>query len=177
MGIELKQLAWVLAIVPFLACCGGKSDRNAAGSEEQPEERPGELVAECSEENSEAECKLYCHLESGEPVGGGCFPVAPGGPYICSCDWGPSEGRYFPLESCADLEASIQSVCAQTSPLPDCPSVPPPPGEQCSHRQSCWIEDFVGDCSPGEAVRSTAVGVNCVDGFWQQAGTAEAFCP
>lgn len=180
---SMRHFSWVLVMVPFLACCGGKGEHNSEepsepeDQEQQEQQEPEALITDCTVENSEAECELYCHISSGEAVAAACFPIAPGGPISCSCEGGPSAGRFFSLSSCDDLEASMQSVCAQTSPAPPCPSLLPASGQPCSHRQMCWIEEFSGDCSAGQTVRSSSVGLDCVEGFWRETGVAEDFCP
>ena len=171
----MRHFSWVLVVVPLLACCGGKGEHDSEEPAEPAE--PEALVSECWPENSDAECELSCHLSSGEPVAAQCVSATGEMPLSCSCEGGPSDGRFFSLSSCDDLEPSIASVCAQTSPIPACPSLVPASGQACSHRQMCWIEEFSGDCSGNQAVRSRSVGVDCVEGVWQETGVGEDFCP
>ena len=188
----MRRASWVLVVAPFLVCCGGKGEHNQHDPEdpealedpedqEQPgdQEQPEPLISECREENSEAECETICHLPSKEPVGAECFlvgmPVET--PLRCSCEGGPSDGAFFALASCADLQASIASVCAQGAPPPPCPTVVPASGQSCTHSQECWVEEFSGDCSPGEAVRRRSVGVECANGVWRETGVGEEPCP
>lgn len=172
-----RCLAWALLVAPVLACCGGESERDPTEREEP--EQPEVTVSECREENSEAECEFTCHLQSGEPVAAGCMAVAAPGqmPLNCNCEDGPSDGKFFSLTSCDDLLPSIASVCAQSSPAPTCPNVVPAPGQACSHRQTCWIEESISDCSAGQAVRSRNLGFACSDGVWEETGVGEDFCP
>lgn len=172
----MRNFSWVLVAVPFLACCGGKGEHNAE-EQEQPVEEPEALITDCTVENSEAECELYCHLDSGAPVTGECVLGAVPGELRCSCEGGPSDGVFFSLSSCDDLQATIASVCTQSLSIPACPSAVPAVGQSCSHRQTCWVEEFSGDCAPGEAVRSRSVGVECVDGVWRETGVGEESCP
>jgi len=177
----MRNFSWVLVVVPFLACCGGKGERNAEeesdGQDEQEEEEEQKpLVSDCSLQRSDTECLLTCLLEWGDAVTGHCEPAS-GASWSCSCNGGPSDGRLFSVASCDDLQASVESVCAETSPPPACPTLVPTPGQACSHQQSCWIEEFRGDCSAGESVRSRSAGFTCTDGVWQESGVGEEFCP
>ncbi|HEU5073995.1 MAG TPA: hypothetical protein VFU02_07475 [Polyangiaceae bacterium] len=177
-----RHLAWALLVAPFMACCGGESERDPMERDDPAEPEPEEpevTVSECREENSEAECEFTCHLPSSEPVAAGCFLVAAPGqmPLNCSCEGGPSDGTFFSLSSCDELLPSIESVCAQTSPAPPCPTVVPASGQACSHRQTCLIEDFSADCSAGQHVRSRSLNFVCSDGVWKETGVQEEFCP
>lgn len=174
LGGSMRNFSWVLVVALFPGCYG----REAEPEPEHDSEEPAALVSECWLENSGAECELRCDLSSGESVSGECVSAAVPGelPLSCSCEGGPSDGRFFSLASCDDLEASMASVCAETSPTPACPSLVPEFGQACSHRQECWIEDFRGDCSVGP-VRSHSVGLHCDQGVWEETGVGEEFCP
>lgn len=181
------RFSWVLVVVPFLTCCGGKGERNAAESEESEEveepEETGEqkaVVSDCMLQRSDSECMLSCLLEWGDSVIGHCEPATvPGAawPWNCSCQGGPSDGKLFSVSSCDDLQASVESMCTATSPPPACPTVVPMSGQACSHEQNCWIEEVVSECSEGDTVRSRSVGFDCIDGVWQETGVGEDFCP
>ena len=169
---SLRQISWVLVAAPLLGCYGGEGEQE---SEELTE--PEALVSDCRLETTEAACERICHLTSGEAVKGQCVSVGGEMPFSCRCEGGPSDGRFFALSSCDDLEASIASVCTETSPTPACPSLLPASGQACSHRQTCLIEEFSGDCSPGEAVRKRSLEFDCIEGVWQEIGVGEDFCP
>jgi len=180
MAWVMRCFSMVLVAAPLLGCYGETSDNDREGEQdsEQPQEpaeqEPVALVSDCTEENSAAECELRCHLASGVPVTGLCM-LASGG-LNCMCDGGPSDGRFFQLSSCDDLEASIASVCTEQSPTPFCPLVLPASGETCSHRQTCSIEEFRSDCAPGQTVRSRSLLFYCYEGVWQEGGVGEEFC-
>ena len=184
----LRPWSLVVVAAPLLGCYG-ETGKNASDTEDtsggentsgdEPEPMPSEpAITDCTVENSEAECKLYCHLSSGVPVTGECVSGGAGGlPLGCTCTGGPSDGKFFSLSSCDELEASMTSVCAATSPAPACPDVVPASGQACSHRQECLIEEFSGECSPGEAVRSRSLIFRCVQGSWREMGIGEEPCP
>lgn len=168
----MRQFLWVLVVAPFLGCYGETGEQESEEAEE-----PEALVSECRLETTEAACERICQLSSGLAVKGQCVSVAGEMPLSCRCEGGPSDGRFFSLSSCDDLESSIASVCAETSSTPACPSLVPASGQACSHRQTCLIEEFSGDCSPGEAVRKRSVEFDCIEGAWQEIGVGEDFCP
>ena len=166
---------WILGALPSVASmalsgCGGETDRLP-----DADSRPS--IEDCKMVSYQPGCELSCFLPSGDPVGGRCTldGSGPGDALACGCTSGPSADKFFSVDSCEGLEAAIAAACAESSPMPACPAEASA-GQACSHRQSCMIETFRGDCSPGEAVASTSVMLDCRGGVWYQTGQGEVFC-